>query len=77
MLRPGELMALWLETRGRLPSGGRWWLRSANRMTVRRSRAFFVPGRGWFMGPLCLPRDRAELERVVRGRAATLRRRVP
>lgn len=73
MLRPGELMALFIETRGRLPGGGRWWLRSANRATVRRARAFFVVGRGWFTGPHALPRDRAALAALIQGRAQLLR----
>ncbi|OHD24652.1 MAG: hypothetical protein A2Y38_07715 [Spirochaetes bacterium GWB1_59_5] len=77
MLRPNELMALFLETKGRLPGGGRWWLRSASRATVRRSLAFFVPGRGWFTGPHALPRDRAQLGELVRGRAALLRQGTP
>lgn len=75
MLSPTELMALWRESKGRLSGGGRWWFRAASISTVRASRAFCVDGR-WWTGPHCLPRDRAELEAVVRERARALGRRV-
>lgn len=76
MLPPAELMALWRETKGRLPGGGRWWFRCASITAVRSSRAFCADGR-WWTGPHCLPRDRAELGELVRGRAALLRRAKP
>lgn len=74
MLKTPEMLVLWKETSGRLPSGGRWWFRVASVSAVKASRAFFVEGRGWMTGPHCLPRDKAELTELLRGRAALLRR---
>lgn len=68
MLKPADLMAFWRETKGRLPSGGRWWFRCASITAVRQSRAFWVDGH-WWTGPHSLPRDEAELRQVVQARA--------